>query len=81
MNGCEHCGKRHLFKTDCVYFLHESAFMTNCAACGEVIPSGAPRQGGRFGNLYCDTECLAEGYERLFDLTVDGPTAGVEAPA
>lgn len=65
---CDRCGNaRHMLSWECKRDLHGrgDAFKTRCAACEEPIPSGAPRAGDKFGNLYCDSECMALGMQVL----------------
>lgn len=66
---CEHCGFGHLKQSECRYDLHgqEDVFKTSCAVCREEIPSGAPREADKYGNLYCSHECKAIGLEALID--------------
>lgn len=33
--------------------------------CETDIPSGSPREGDRFGNLYCSKDCLIMGQNTL----------------
>lgn len=75
MSGCEHCGGVvHIRPYNCRYDLHgeEDWMKSSCAYCGERIPSGAPRAGDKFGNLYCDRECMAEGMAELFERIAGG---------
>lgn len=80
---CSDCGKigGHFYPWYCPRDLHgkEDPFKTSCAWCGEVIPSGADREADKFGNLYCDTDCLAEGYAELFDRVVEQQESSARA--
>lgn len=71
---CSRCGgARHIFPGECSRDLHGRAdpFKTSCAVCETDIPSRAPRVGDKFGNLYCDIECMNRGYETLIE-RIDG---------
>lgn len=71
--ACEHCGVVHVFSYLCRYNLHgeEDSFKTSCAVCGEEIPSGADREGDKYGNLYCSHECKGKGLEMLVDTAME----------
>lgn len=79
---CDHCGRFHFHSWECRYDLHgeEDCFKTSCAICEDVIPSGAPRKGDRFGNLYCSAECALIGQDRLLDMAMEN-SAEVKAVA
>jgi len=67
---CSDCGNaRHIYSWECPMNLHGEAdpFKTSCAVCETPIPSGADRDSDKFGNLYCDAECRADGLATLLD--------------
>lgn len=81
---CDDCGAPfHLWPWECPFDLHgeEDSFKTSCAICGDEIPSGATRYGGRFGNLYCTKDCALEGKDKLLDLVIEMQQEEVEAVA
>ena len=69
---CEDCGAaHHLFSWECPYNLHgKDTFKSSCAICETAIPSGAPRKGDQFGNLYCSTDCELAGKDELLDIAM-----------
>lgn len=73
MRGCDDCGAWHFYHWECPFDLHgeEDSFKTSCAVCEERIPSGAPREGDRFGNLYCSQECAIEGRDELLEIAME----------
>jgi len=79
-DGCEHCGNHHFYSYECRYDLHgeEDCFKTSCSICETEIPSGAPREGDRFGNLYCSTECAMVGHDKLLDISMTNAQEAAE---
>jgi len=72
---CDQCGIQHLYDYNCSWDLHGEAdsFKSRCAACETPIESNAPRVGDKYGNLYCDAECMAEGLSILLARNAEGP--------
>lgn len=71
---CEKCGAPyHLYPWQCPFNLHGEgdSFKTECAVCGESIPSGADRLGDKFGNLYCTAECAITGRDELLEIATE----------
>jgi len=70
---CDHCGIQHLYDYNCPWDLHGEAdsFKSRCAACESRIESNAPRASDKYGNLYCDESCLAEGLSVLLARNVE----------
>ena len=70
---CDDCGAAyHLSPSECPFDLHgEDTFKRCCAVCKSEIPSGAPREGDRFKNLYCTTECAMVGRDKLLDIAIE----------
>lgn len=74
LHACDDCGvSNHLFSWECRFNLHgmEDSFKTSCAVCSEEIPSLAPRETDRFGNLYCTQECALAGKDELLEMVMD----------
>lgn len=74
MTECDDCGAwHHFYHWECPYNLHgeEDSFKTSCAVCEERIPPNAPREGDKFGNLYCSQECAIEGRDVLLDISME----------
>jgi len=70
---CEQCDVQHLYDYNCPWDLHGEGdwFKSRCAACEAPIESNAPRVGDKYGNLYCDGSCMAEGLSILVARNVE----------
>lgn len=65
---CSDCGGvRHIHPWHCPLDLHGEAdwMKARCCQCEQEIPSNAPREADRFGNLYCSKDCLITGQQVL----------------